>query len=127
MPSPPSASLLPLVQQPHRGLIETTRRLWWVLVSFSISSRPTADGHAVTVLPSEVSLTPAEAAELLGSSRPFVARLLDESEIPSERLPRSRHRRVLLSDVLAFQAKRERRREGRRRIAAAVEEADLPY
>ncbi|MCZ7627675.1 MAG: helix-turn-helix domain-containing protein [Microthrixaceae bacterium] len=86
-----------------------------------------ADGHAVTVLPSEVSLTPAEAAELLGLSRPFVARLLDEDEIPSERLPRSRHRRVLLSDVLAFQAKRERRKEGRRRIAAAMEEADLPY
>jgi hypothetical protein len=34
---------------------------------------------------------------------------------------------VLLSDVLAFQAKRERRKEARRRIAAAVEEADLPY
>ena len=86
-----------------------------------------ADGHAVTVLPSEVSLTPAEAAELLGLSRPFVARLLDEGEIPSERLPRSRHRRVLLSDVLAFQAKRERRNPPTALLAAAVEEADLPY
>lgn len=86
-----------------------------------------AGGHAVTVLASEVSLTPAEVAELLGLSRPFVVRLLDEGDIASERLPRSRHRRVLLSDVLAFQARRERRREGRRRIAAAVEEADLPY
>lgn len=56
-----------------------------------------------------------------------MARLLDEGEIPSERLPRSRHRRVPLSDVLAFQAKRERREEGRRWIAASMEEADLPY
>lgn len=55
-----------------------------------------ADGHAVTVL-------------------------------PSERLPRSQHRRILLSDVLVFQAKRERRRQGRRRIATSMEEADLPY
>lgn len=86
-----------------------------------------ADGHAVTVLPSEVALSPAEAAELLGLSRPFVVRLLDEGEIPSERLPRSRHRRVLLSDVVAFQARRDRRRTGRQRIAAAVEEAGLPY
>jgi excisionase family DNA binding protein len=86
-----------------------------------------ADGHAVTVLPSEVSLTPSEAAELLGLSRPFVVRLLDEGEIPSERLPRSRHRRVLLSDVLAFQARRERRRTGRQRIGAAIEDAGLPY
>lgn len=86
-----------------------------------------ADGHAVTVLPSEVALSPAEVAELLGLSRPFVVRLLDQGEIPSQRLPRSRHRRVLLSDVLAFQARRERRRAGRQRIAAAVEEAGLPY
>ncbi|HET6832469.1 MAG TPA: helix-turn-helix domain-containing protein [Acidimicrobiales bacterium] len=85
-----------------------------------------ADGHAVTVLPSEVALSPAEAAELLGLSRPFVVRLLDQGEIPSERLPRSRHRRVLLSDVLAFQAQRERRRTGRQRVAVAVEDAGLP-
>jgi excisionase family DNA binding protein len=86
-----------------------------------------ADGHAVTVLPSEVALSPAEVAKLLGLSRPFVVRLLDQGDIPSQRLPRSRHRRVLLSDVLAFQARRERRRAGRQRIAAAVEEAGLPY
>ena len=86
-----------------------------------------AAGHAVTVLPSEVSLSPAEAAELLGLSRPFVVQLLDQGEIPSVRLPRSRHRRVMLSDVLAFQTRRERRREGRRQIASAVEEAGLPY
>lgn len=86
-----------------------------------------ADGHAVTVLPSEVLLTPAEAAELLGLSRPFVVRLLDEGEIPAERLPRSRHRRIRLAEVLAFQSRREQRRAGRRRVAAEVEAADLPY
>lgn len=109
----PDGSSVPL----PRALVEVLRA----------SADEMADGHAVTVLPSEVSLTPAEAAELLGLSRPFVVQLLDEGEIPSERLPRSRHRRVLLSDVLVFQARRERRRAGRRRIAEAVEEADLPY
>ncbi|MGA2307756.1 MAG: excisionase family DNA-binding protein [Acidimicrobiales bacterium] len=63
--------------------------------------------------PAETILTPAEAAQLLGLSRPFVVRLLDDGEIPSERLPGSRHRRVRLSDVLAFSARREQRREGR--------------
>lgn len=91
------------------------------------SAREVADGHALTVLPSDVMLTPAEAAELLGLSRPFVVRLLDEGEIPSERLPSSRHRRIRLADVLAFAERRERRREGRRRIADAVADADLPY
>lgn len=84
-------------------------------------------GHAVTVLASNVQLTPAEVGELLGLSRPFIVRLLDAGEIPSERLPGSRHRLVRLADVLDFQARRERRRNGRRRIAAAVESTDLPY
>ena len=51
----------------------------------------------------DVSLTPAEVAELLGLSRPFVVPLPDDGEIPSTRLPRSRHRRVRLADVIEFQ------------------------
>jgi excisionase family DNA binding protein len=86
-----------------------------------------SEGHGVTVLATEVRLTPAEVGELLGLSRPFVARLLDAGEIPAEHLPGSRHRVVRLADVLEFQARRERRRAGRRRIAEAVEAADLPY
>lgn len=86
-----------------------------------------AEGHAVTVLPSETELTPAEAAELLGLSRPFVVRLLDGGEIPSRHLPNSRHRRVKLSDVLAFQTRRDRRRAGRQRIGELVDAAGLPY
>jgi excisionase family DNA binding protein len=86
-----------------------------------------ATGHAVTVLASETQLTPAEAAELLGLSRPFVARLLDSGDIPSTYLPSSRHRVVRLADVLAFQERRDRRREGRRQIADAIDEAGMPY
>ena len=84
-------------------------------------------GHMVRLLPSDTTLTPAETAKMLGLSRPFVVRLLDEGTIPSKYLPGSRHRVVRLEDVLEFQAKRERRREGRRKIVDAVESADLPY
>jgi excisionase family DNA binding protein len=86
-----------------------------------------SEGHAVTVLASEVMLTPAEAGELLGLSRPFVVRLIDAGDLPAEHLPDSRHRVVRLSDVLAFQDRRQRRRTGRRRVAEAVEDAGLPY
>lgn len=86
-----------------------------------------ANGHTITVLPAETVLTPAEAAQLLGLSRPFVVLLLDDGEIPSERLPGSRHRRVLLSEVLAFNARREQRHEGHRRVSDALAEARLPY
>jgi excisionase family DNA binding protein len=72
-----------------------------------------AAGRAVMAIPAEVMLTPTEAAELLGLSRPFVARLLERGDIPSELLPGSRHRRIKLGDVLAFQDRRERRSEGR--------------
>ena len=86
-----------------------------------------AAGRAVMAIPAEVMLTPAEAAELLGLSRPFVARLLERGDIPSELLPESRHRRIKLGDVLAFQDRRERRSEGRSRIADIAATADLPY
>jgi excisionase family DNA binding protein len=91
------------------------------------SLRELAAGHAVTVLPSEAFLTPAEVGELLGLSRPFVSRLLDAAEIPSERLPGSRHRRVRLTDVLTFQRRREARRAGRRAVADAAGAAGVPY
>ncbi|MBB4914040.1 helix-turn-helix domain-containing protein [Streptosporangium saharense] len=86
-----------------------------------------AKGNAVLALPMETRLTPSETARVLGLSRPFVARLLDEGEIPSQHLPGSRHRLVRLTDVLEFQARRERRAEGRRRIMELAEEVDLPY
>jgi excisionase family DNA binding protein len=91
------------------------------------SANELSAGHAVTILSSEVLLTPAEVGDLLGLSRPYVARLLDQGQIPSEYLPESRHRVVRLGDVVEFQTRRERRREGRRRIAEAVESAELPY
>lgn len=84
-------------------------------------------GHAVTVLASDVRLSPTEVGTLLGLSRPFVARLLDSGDIPSQHLPGSRHRVIRLADVLRFQARREKRRTGRRRVAAEVDTADLPY
>ena len=86
-----------------------------------------AEGHSVTLVSSEVALSPAEAADLLGLSRPFVVRLLDDGAIPSQHLPQSRHRKVLLSDVLSFQERRARMRAGRRKIMEIVEADVLPY
>jgi len=86
-----------------------------------------SEGHTVTILASEVLLTPAEVGELLGLSRPYVVRLLDQGQIASIHLPDSRHRVVRLADVLAFQRRRERRRTGRERIVEALESEDLPY
>jgi excisionase family DNA binding protein len=91
------------------------------------AARDLALGNTVLALALETRLTPNEAADLLGISRPFLLRLIDQGQIPAERLPGSSHRHLRLADVLEFQARRDRRGEARRRIAEIVEEDELPY
>ena len=57
-------------------------------------------GHAVRVLPVAAELTTQEAADILGVSRPTMARLLDNGRIPSWKV--GTHRRVRLEEVMAF-------------------------
>jgi excisionase family DNA binding protein len=86
-----------------------------------------AHGQGVTVIPQNALLTTQEAAELLGISRPTLVRLVEDGEIPYEQ--RGRHRRIMLADLLAYQAsmRRERReavdRMAREGQAAGVYEA----
>jgi excisionase family DNA binding protein len=61
-------------------------------------------GQAISVVPKNQRLTNTEAADLLGISRPTLVKLLEGGEIPFEQP--SRHRRVLLSDVVAFKQRR---------------------
>ncbi|WP_278972039.1 helix-turn-helix domain-containing protein [Mobiluncus mulieris] len=59
-------------------------------------------GQAVSVIPMSTSLTTQQAADLLGISRPTFIKILNRGDIKYERLSDSRHRRVLLSDVLDY-------------------------
>ncbi len=68
-------------------------------------------GASVSLEPIDRQLTTQQAATLLGISRNTLVRLLDEHELPFERLGESRHRRLRLHDVLAY---RDRKREERR-------------
>lgn len=64
------------------------------------------EGLAVTVAPQNLTLTTQEAADMLGISRPTLVRLLESGRIPFEKI--SRHRRVLLADVLEYQQRQRR-------------------
>jgi excisionase family DNA binding protein len=46
----------------------------------------------------------------LGISRQFVDGLVDAGKLPARRLPGSRHRRLRVADVIAFEKRRDERR-----------------
>jgi excisionase family DNA binding protein len=86
-----------------------------------------AHGDILLAVSLETRLTPNEAAEMLGVSRPFLLRLIDDGHLPAENLPGSTHRHLRLTDILEFQGRREQRRTATERISSIVEEHDLPY
>ena len=64
-------------------------------------------GHAYTILALEEELTPNQAAELIGVSRPFLMHLLRQKAIPYRHV--GTHYRIRLSDLLRYQQEQERR------------------
>ncbi len=65
-------------------------------------------GHSVTILQSRHELTTVEASKILGMSRQFLVRLLEEGEIPFHLV--GTHRRIYVRDVIAYKAKRDMER-----------------
>lgn len=69
-------------------------------------------------------LTTQEAADILGVSRPYLIKLLEEGEIPFTTV--GTHRRVHIQDVLQYKARRKKeRKEGLRELAEISQELGL--
>jgi len=64
-----------------------------------------AAGQTVSVIPVHQELTTQKAADMLGVSRQFLVRLLDEKKIRFHRS--GTHRRIYMDDVLAYKKRRD--------------------
>ena len=81
-----------------------------------------AAGESFIVVKADEEITPAEAAVVLGVTRQYVDRLLDDGVLECRRLPGSSHRKLRAADVAALREKQERMRTGRRKLAELLGE-----
>lgn len=85
-----------------------------------------AAGKSVAVSAVQSQLTTQEAANLLGVSRPYLVRLLDDGKLPSSKV--GTHRRVIFEDVIAYKRVRDEQRLATlNRMTAEAEDLGLPY
>lgn len=84
-----------------------------------------ATGAEVHVLADNAELTTQDAADLLGISRTYLVRLIDQGKLPAHLV--GTHRRLFASDVLAYQQRRSARLAAVAEVTAADVAVGVPY
>ncbi|MFI5614984.1 helix-turn-helix domain-containing protein [Amycolatopsis sp. NPDC051903] len=107
-----------LLISPDGAKVELPAPLYDVLRRAALTM---AKGMGVTLQSANAELTTQQAADLLGIARPTLVRLLERDEIPFHTV--GRHRRVELTDLLAYDARVRRQREALL-VEMAMESAD---
>lgn len=85
-----------------------------------------SNGTSMMLLSEEEELTTSQAAEVLGVSRPFLVKLLEEGELSYRTV--GSHRRLTVAEVLDYKEKtRKKRKEVLDQLAAEAQESGLGY
>lgn len=106
----PDGEQVPLPEEVYRVLVNVVEAM--------------REGKVITLVPRTQRLTTQEAADVLGISRPTLVKLLEDGKIPFEQP--GRHRRILFSDLLAYQQQQqESRRAALDRMTEDASEAGL--
>jgi excisionase family DNA binding protein len=92
----------PMLVGPPGSQVDLPASLARVLL---LAARAMSNDRAVAVVPVHKQLTTQQAATMLGVSRPYLVKLLDEGEIPSTKT--GTHRRVRLEDLMAYADRRD--------------------
>ncbi len=110
----------PILLGPEGGHVQMPAPLFHVLTQ---ATRALLSGQSVSIYSEGEELTTQAAADLLGCSRPYLVKLLDQGEIPFHYV--GTHRRISLRDMKAYQRKRDQaRREALAKITQMPGEED---
>ena len=85
-----------------------------------------AAGKSMAIILSDATIGTQEAADYLDVSRPFIVRLLEKGEIPFSKV--GTHRRIKVSDVIAYQKKtKAKRRKQLNFLAQQAQDLNMGY
>lgn len=101
----PESARCRLSDPEHAITLELPRSLLLVLAE---AARRLARGESVAIVHYDQELTTQEAADVLGVSRPYLIRLLEEGKIRYHRV--GTHRRIRMGDLMRYKEIRDARR-----------------